>query len=354
MTFVFALFLTALKAQNTENKSHFTLSGYIETYYSYDFQNPLLHEKPSFLYNFNRHNEVNLNLGFIKANYINEYSRGNLTFMAGTYAQYNLSSEQGLLKNVMEANVGVKISRNKNLWIDAGIMPAHIGFESAIGKDCWNLTRSLLAENSPYYESGVKVAYTSSNEKWYLSALYLNGWQRIKRADGNNTPAFGHQLTYKPNESITFNSSSFIGNDKPDSVSQKRYFHNFYTLVQVNPKVGATFGFDLGAEKHAIHSKKYNWWYSPVLIIKVRTSDKSAVAFRTEYYSDPNGVIVSTGTANGFKTIGYSLNFDHSIIPNVMWRCEIRGFKSKDQIFTRNNEVSDKNLSLTTSLAINF
>jgi hypothetical protein len=75
---------------------------------------------------------------------------------------------------------------------------SHIGFESAIGKDCWNLTRSILADNSPYYESGAKLSYTSKNEKWFISGLILNGWQRIQRVEGNNLPAFGHQLTFKP------------------------------------------------------------------------------------------------------------------------------------------------------------
>lgn len=351
-TVVLLMVFSGLKAQ--VDQSPLTFSGYLETYYSYDFQNPGYHEKPAFLYNFNRHNEVNLNLGFIKANYTTDQVRGNLALMAGTYAQYNLSAEQGLMKHVFEANAGIKVAKNHNLWIDAGLMPSHIGFESAVGKDCWNLTRSLLAENSPYYETGVKIGYTSANEKWYFAGMVLNGWQRIKRPDGNNTPGFGHQLTYKPNGSITLNSSSFIGNDKPDSVRQMRYFHNFYMIAQLSPKVGATLGFDYGAEQQSYKSKKYHAWYSPVLIVKIKTSEKSAIALRTEYYADPKGVIVSTGTANGFKTFGYSLNFDYAFVPHVLWRSEIRGFNSKDTIFTINDKASDHNLSLTTSLAISF
>jgi hypothetical protein len=43
-------------------------------------------------------------------------------------------SRTGFTENVYEAN-GVKISSKHNLWIDVN-MPSHIGFESAIGKDC--------------------------------------------------------------------------------------------------------------------------------------------------------------------------------------------------------------------------
>lgn len=47
----------------------------------------------------------------------------------------NYVAELGVLKNIYEANVGIKISKTHNLWLDAGIMSFHIGSESAISKD---------------------------------------------------------------------------------------------------------------------------------------------------------------------------------------------------------------------------
>ena len=80
------LFFATSNAQETEKKP-LTFSGYVESYYSYDFGNPENHLKPSFLYNFNRNNEVNLNLGLVKANYSKENVRGNLGLMVGIYPQ---------------------------------------------------------------------------------------------------------------------------------------------------------------------------------------------------------------------------------------------------------------------------
>ncbi len=350
----FSILSGAANAQTDSTKSPLAFSGYVETYYSYDFANPDNHMRQPFVYSFNRHNEVNLNLGFAKLNYNTEKVRANLALMAGTYSNDNLAAEPGTLKNIFEANAGVKISKKKNLWVDAGIFASHIGFESAFGKDCWNLTRSILAENCPYYESGVKISYTSNNEKWFISGLLLNGWQRIYRVNGNNTPAFGHQLTFKPNSKITLNSSSFIGNDKSDSVKQMRYFHNFYGQFQMNKMFAATIGFDFGAEQKSKGSSNYNKWYSPVLILKVSPTDKFNIAARGEYYSDASGVIIATGTPNNFQTFGYSLNFDYAIQENVLWRIEGRGFNSKDKIFILNNKPSNSNFFVTTSLAISF
>ncbi|PLK44843.1 porin [Emticicia sp. TH156] len=344
-----ALMLMVLRAHAQENKP-LTFSGYVETYYSYDFSKPGNHEKAPFLYNHNRHNELNLNLGLLKAAYATDKVRANVGIMAGTYAQYNMAAEQGLLKNVYEANVGVKVSGKNNLWLDAGIVPSHIGFESAIGKDSWNLTRSLLAENSPYYESGVRLSYTSANEKWYLAGLVLNGWQRIQRAPGNQTPAFGTQVTYKPSSSVTLNWSSYAGNEQPDSLRRWRYFNNVYGQFQLNEKLGLIAGFDFGIEQKFTESSQYNHWLSPVAIVRYSANDKLRLAARAEYYQDKNGVIIATGTANGFQTLGYSLNMDYALANSLLWRVEGRLLDSKDRIFDNKSQV----VYLTSALCFSF
>lgn len=347
-------FFSVLAQQHKENNS-LTFSGYLETYYAYDFGKPALQNRPSFTYSHNRHNEFTLNLGMLKASYQTNGVRANLALAAGTYMNANLGAEPGVLKNVYEANAGVKISKTANLWIDAGVFASHIGFESAIGKDCWALTRGILADNSPYYESGAKLTYTSPNEKWVMSALLLNGWQRIQRVPGNSTIAIGHQLTYKPNSKITLNSSSFIGNDKPDSVKQMRYFHNFYGIFQLTDALAITTGFDIGFEQKQKGSKQYNTWYTPIMMAKIKLNEKNSLTARLEHYNDKNGVIISTGTPNGFKTWGYSINYDRAISNQALWRIEARGFSSKDKIFEKNGMInSNNNFFITTSLAISF
>ncbi len=354
LTIVIVLNSMIANAQKDTTVNPLSFSGYIETYYLYDFGNPSDHNRPSFVYSHNRHNEVNINLGYIKAAYQKDNVRANLALMSGTYSNANLAAEPGVLKNIYEGNIGVKVSKKSNLWIDAGIFSSHIGFESAVSKDCWTLTRSILADNSPYYESGIKLSYTSPSEKWFISGLFLNGWQRIQRVDYNNTPAFGTQFTFKPNKKITLNSSSFVGNDKPDSAKQMRFFHNLYGIVKLNDKLAFTAGFDFGAEQISKGSSDYNTWYSPVLILKLSPDSKNSFAARIEYYEDKNGVIISTGTPNGFKTMGYSLNYDHAISDNAVWRIECKSYTSKDEIFVKDDAPTNSNFSITTSLAVSF
>ncbi|GAA5098545.1 porin [Chryseobacterium ginsengisoli] len=348
------LFFPKAQSSDSLKLSNFKLSVYTELFYTYDFNEPTNHYRQNFIYTYNRHNELNLNLGLIKGSYESDNLRANIALMAGTYAQDNLAAEQNALRYVNEANIGIRLSKTKNLWVDAGIMPSHIGWESAVGKNNFNVTRSLAAENSPYFETGAKVSYTTDNGKWFLSSLVLNGWQRIAKAEGNQSLSFGHQLTFKPNDKITLNSSSFIGNDKSKDDKRMRYFHDLYGDFQLTEKFSALLGFDIGAEQKEKGSKSYNLWYTPSILMKYHLDEKWTLAGRLEYYNDKNGVIVSTETPNGFQTFGYSLNVDYAIFKNVLFRTEARGFTSKDAIFVQNDELKQGNFFITASLAAWF
>lgn len=350
------LILVALTAEAQPKKDSATVhfSAYLETYYGYDFANPADHQRPDFLFSFNRHNEVNINFAFLQAAYEDERVRGKLALMTGTYANANLAAEPGVLKNIYEAHAGVKLSRHQNLWLEAGVFASHIGFESAIGAHTWNMTRSILAENSPYYLSGVKITYES--KRWLFSGLVLNGWQRIQRAPGNQSPALGHQVTFKPRENLTLNSSSFVGSDSPDSTRKMRYFHNFYLQWQARERLGFIFGFDIGAQQALPGSSRHHLWYTPILIARYTLSEKWSLAARAEYYADKNEVIVTTAATGGFQTTGYSLNADWQVHQRVLWRWEARTFQSQENaIFAnRQGEPSSSNTFLGSSLSFTF
>lgn len=346
--------------------SGLTFTGYIEAYYSHDFTAPkTAQERPFFLYNHKRNREANINLAFVKAAYAGERLRGNLAVQVGTYPQYNYASEQQLVRNIFEANAGVKLSTKRDLWLDAGIFASHIGFESAISKDCWNLTRSILAENSPYYLSGAKLTYNTPNGKWTLLGSVLNGWQRIAKLPGYSGPSVSTQVQYKPSAKVLLNWSSFVGSDRPDSLRQGRFFNNFYAIINPTGKFGVILGFDIGADRKPMlrqangevrraGSGSYVW-YSPVFIARLATGTRSYLAGRIEYYDDKNGVIISTGTPNGFRTFGYSVNYDYAILPNALIRVEGRMFNSKDAVFEAGSgTLTQTNTALTTSLAISF
>lgn len=330
------------------------VSGYLETYFGFDFNKPVENNRPGFVYSHNRHNEVNLNLGFIKGNYDDGAIRANLAVMAGTYANANLAAEPGVLKNIFEANAGVKLSKTSNLWLDAGIFSSHIGFESAISKDCWVLTRNISSENTPYYESGAKLGYVTNDGKFAATILYLNGWQRIARQEGNSQPAGGLQLTWKPSSKVTLNYSNYLGTEGEDAVRVQRFYHNFYGVLQLTQQFGLTLGLDYGTQQITKGSSEKKEVLSPVAIAQYKFAEKWALAGRFEHYQDKEGMIISTATANGFRTSGYSLNIDYMPISNAVIRLEGKVYESKDKIFERDAAAVNHNTAITASLAVSF
>jgi hypothetical protein len=342
----------SVSAQTDTSAASVTFNGYAEVYYSYAFNQPPDHARPGFLYSHNRHNEFSLNLGFVKTAYSSERMRANLALAAGTYMNANYAAEAGVMKNIYEANVGYKISRQKNLWIDAGIFGSHIGFESAMSKDCAALTRSILAENSPYYESGAKLTYITDDGKWLFSGLILNGWQHIQRPDDNQTLAWGTQITFSPSAKVTLNSSTFIGNERPGDNKEMRYFHDFYALLKLSDQFHLTAGFDFGMEQVSGGSDDNNSWYSPVLIARVILNDQWSIAGRGELYRDEHGVIIGV---TDFETTGFSLNLDCKLRENALWRIEGRMLNSKNEIFLNaDGEPSKTDGAITTSIALTF
>lgn len=349
-----ALSLIYLYASNgiaqLDSSAKLTFSAMADFYYSYDFANPENHEKSNFIYNHNKHNEINANLILLKANYEEEKVRANFAAMFGTYPQYNLSAEPIWARFINEANVGIKLAKTKNVWLDVGVMPSHIGFESAVSPSCWNLTRSILAENTPYFETGAKVTYTVPNKKFYMSAMILNGWQRVTRADNMHRPSGGTQFFYEPSKKWKFNYSTFLGSDKPDSLKSFRHFHNTYVYYEPSEQWGFIFGFDIGYQKTL--NQKYHQWYSPIVVLRKKLGDKIYIAARAEYYMDKHGVRIVSGTPSGFQTTSASINFDYKLNSKVLARIEGKVYESKDAYF--NNFRDKQNYSVTTSLSISL
>ncbi len=359
LRFIFTLWVACvyggpIKAQDSSRVSKFKISAYLEMYYSYDFAQPPDHEKPDFFYNYVRHNEINLNLGYLKGTYADKRLRANLALMAGTYPQHNLATEPVAVRNIYEANAGVCLSVKHKLWLDAGVMPSHIGLESAVGKDNWELTRSIVADNSPYYETGLKLGYTSQNNKLYLAGFYLNGWQRIQRIPGNQSPCFGTQLQLKPNSKWLVNWSTFLGNTFPDSLKKMRYYNNVFAQWQLTEKFGLTAGFDLGLQQADKGSSILNEWWSPLLIARLKIAPKLMVAARVEYFSDAHQVVTTTGTPKGFELLGYSLNLDYALNEHALFRFEGRTLRSQEKNFVLNSAPSSVNYCLSSCVALIF
>ena len=343
---------TIAQDSTVEKGQKLELSAYLETYYGYDFSSPADHNRPSFIYNFSRANEFNINLAAVKVAHTSDRTRLNLALAAGTYMQANYAAEPDLWQFVLEANAGIRLSGKHDLWLDVGIMPSHLGFESAISRDCWTLSRSLAAENSPYFETGARLGYTTKNQKWNFSILALNGWQNITRQEDFALINWGSQIQYKPGTETVFNYSNFIGSVYPDSARRWRYFHNLYAIFPLSNKWGMTVGLDIGQEETAANDTQLQTWFTPQAILRYKPTVPWAFAMRGEYYSDPRGLVIGYALPGEFKTTGLSLNIDYLPVKQAMIRIEGRWLHNISAVFPNDGDLSENNFSLLFSLSV--
>jgi hypothetical protein len=326
-----------------------TFSGFVETYYSYDFNQPLTDSKLPFMYNYNRHNEFNINIGLLRTKVEYENAYAVISLQSGTYVDDNYSNEK--IKYLNEAYVGLYLDKSKKQSVEVGILPSYLGFESSTTSTNLNLTRSILAENSPYFMTGVKYNYKPS-DKWNFTALLTNGWQRINKPQKDVAPSFGTQIVYKSSANSTLNWSTFIGKEFNGIDYTMRYFSNLYFDKKWNDKWRTIAGFDYGLQDLSSKNNSSASWLSPVFITQYSINPKWQTAFRTEYYQDEKNVIIFTN--NEFKTLGFSLNFDYLPNSKVKLRTEARYFDSKKEVFTKGSDLVNSSFFLTTSLSFEF
>lgn len=340
------MFLSFLGNAQENDSLKIKVSGFLETYYANDFSNTSTDAKLPFMYNYNRYNEFNVNNGLICAQlqYGNAYA--SIAVHAGTYVDDNYALED--IKLLSEAYIGMYLNDNKKSSIEVGIMPSYIGFESATTASNLTLTRSILAENSPYFMTGIKYNY-EPNDKWSFSGLATNGWQHINKPDKTITPAIGTQIVYKPSEKATLNWSTFIGKEFYGTELAMRYFNNLYWDNAWNSKWRTILGFDFGIQDSSSLNNKHLYWMSPVLITQYTMSPKWQTAVRVEYYQDEDNVIIATSDA--FKIYGSSINVDYLPNSRVKLRIEARYLDSKEALFSDNKS---NNFFVTTSLSFEF
>jgi hypothetical protein len=236
-----------------------------------------------------------------------------------------------------EAYVGKRIG--ENTWIDAGIFLASIGAESWISKDNYTYTRSLNADYVPYYSTGVRIEHTL-NQKESLQLQILNGWQNI--AENNSGKAISMQYKNVLNTKTTFTYNNFFGDEEVVSASPRfRSYHNFILNYLASSKIQMIAAIDIGQQSQQ-ENDGVDLWYTTNFTLRHVLTETNSFAYRAEYYHDRHETNVVTNTPDGFEVLSASVNYDQKLDPTTLWRTELRGFYSKDEIYPQGTKYTNR------------
>lgn len=331
-------------------KGKVTVEGYLDIYYAYDFNKPPSGNRPYFV-SMSRHNEFSINLAYIGIKYSSSRIRGRFVPGVGSYMNANYANEPLTFKNIVEAYAGLKLWKNKNIWMDVGVFGSHYTNESAISKDHLAYTRSFAPEYVPYYLSGVKVSFPIS-AKWNARVYLLNGWQQIQ--DANQNKSIGTQLEYQPSKWLLLNWNTYVGNEQSSSTPAfgTRYFTDLF-FVYSKGKWSFTGCYYIGLQER--DNIKNGYWWQANAIGRYDITNKISVTGRLEYLEDPDQVIITPITnASSFNSYSSSLGLNLKVAENILFRAEGRTFFSDKEVYERNGEpVKNSNL-ITTNVTLWF
>ncbi len=234
-------------------------------------------------------------------------------------------------KQVVRASVQYQTGLGRGLLLEGGIYPSHVGMEAFATKDNWNYTRSWLGELSPYYQTGLKLAYPFS-DRWSAQLHLLNGWQTI--ADNNRAKSLGVQLTYAGGPvSISWN--GLVGAETANG-DETRALGDLVATYRVVPSLALGFSADLAREGRA-SGDDASWWGAGLYARYARPGGRSAIALRAENYGDEDGAI--SGTAQTLREV--TLTLEHRPMPALILKLEGRYDHSSASVFATDELAAD-------------
>ena len=330
-----------------------SIGCYIDTYYGFNFSKTSDQTVPYFV-SMNRNNEANINLALVDLRFQAVRLRARFAPGFGSYNNANYSTEPGLLKNIIEANIGVKPFKKHDIWVDFGVLGSPFTNESCISKDHFVYSRSLAPEYVPYYLSGAKVSIPIS-KKWILYLYLLNGWQQI--VDLNKQKSFATQVEYRPNNKNLINWNVYVGDERKatEPNNRMRYFSDIYWIFNPDGKISLTSCAYIGIQNRVdiLNNKSSHLWWQANILARFKLNKNLNLSGRLEYFNDSDQVqiINLVDPNNGFQAFSGSLCMNLNLFGNAMLRIEGRQFYSMKESFTN---LSGSNTRFNTWLISNL
>jgi hypothetical protein len=327
-------------AQEKKDSVTFSLGGGIDLYYGYHSSKQT---DIDYYVSHTKHNQINLNLAYLNLNLSYQRFRANIVPATGTYMLANYAAEHQTAQHLVLANGGYLISKEKKIWVDAGILNAPYTLETPFSKDQLMYTRSLASEYSPYFITGARLT-APLNKKLTFYGYLINGWQQVK--DVNKSLSIGTTLEYKPDSLNTFVSTFYAGDEK--SILNPHFNMRFYTDMQWTTNLNK---WNFGAVASIGLQQKFNnntnlnhMWWQATLISKYNFTKKQSMAGRLEYFNDQHqSIITPLYNMASFDALGSSLCYSFKLSRNAIFRVEGKHLYSTDKIQAdKNNKATNQ------------
>lgn len=324
----------------TPNKIQLHWDGFLDVQVTHDLNKPRLRYRPHSS-QMPAVGEFNVNLAYLAASFEQQDVRGRLALQSGASVDWTYQQEVDQLRGLLqEARLGRRLG--PQTWIDAGVFFSHLGAESWVSKDNLTLSRSLVADASPYYLSGLKIEHQFA-QQFKAKVLIVNGWQNIN--ENNYSKSIGTSLEYAT-DAWSFAHNGLYG--KEGLLEQDRLFNNFIVKLNSIQNWSLVAQIDVG-------SQAASKWFGYTVFGRYRLRPQRWLVLRIEHLKDAEQIVLNGPSRGPVDLSGASLGFDAELSQQMLWRLEARYLKGNDTVFPKEaTSYAFDSLVLATSLAMSF
>ncbi len=312
------------------------LSGFIDGYYSFNFNRPNTtdgYDQVNQLYNFNdKTDQFELSAAKLTLSHSPDPVGAEVDFIYGrandlinSVPANSDGAEQ--LDYIEQAYLSLKPPKAKGFELDFGKFVTSAGAEVIEAMNNWNYSRSLLFVNAiPYWHFGARTSMPVSKTET-IGFQLVNGWNNVAKSNGGVTGVFTSAYV-KPK--VTWDLNYIVGPENTSTTSGLRQLIDSTLLFTPPGKFNAYINYDYGQNRDAIlgtgdyttGDNDLNHWQGVAFAAHEQATAKNAIAARFEYFNDPNGF--QTGMAQHLVegTFTYEYKWVEGMLMRVEYRCD--------------------------------
>jgi hypothetical protein len=312
------------------------LSGFIDGYYSFNFNRPNTtdgYDQLNQLYNFNdKTDQFELSAAKLTLNHDPDPVGAHVDFIYGrtntliNAAPSNATSADQI-PYIEQAFLSLKPPKAKGFELDFGKFVTSAGAEVIEAKDNWNYSRSLLFVNAiPYWHFGARTSIPVSKTETVGFQL-VNGWNNVSKGNGGVTGVFTSAYT-KPK--ATWSLNYIVGPENQNTTSGLRHLIDTTVLFTPPGKYNAYINFDYGSNQDAKAAQGdtlRHSWDGVAFALHAQATPKSAIAARFEYFNDPDGFQTTVAQHLYEGTFTYEYKWVEGALMRVEYRCDASNVK---------------------------
>jgi hypothetical protein len=352
--------------KSTEDNGTFTFSGYLDSYYFFNFNNPqngsntgasgaarAFDQKA---------NQFQLGLVQTKIGYTNKNSEAVLDLTFGPNADLgNYGNKIGPFgAGVGTTALAIKqayfsYNATDKLKFTAGQFGTHIGYEVIDAPINFNYSLSNLFNNGPFYHIGLKSEYTF-NDKVKAMVGVVNNWDNLY--DNNKFKTAIAQIALTPKEGVAIYVNYIGGNESGvTNFNDEDTLKNFKQMVDLTATFQLTEKLLVGTNiAQGFSSDKNNtkYWGGAALYSNYAFDESFGLGVRAEFFDNTQGVqyIGATNVQSYTLTGNFTLADGHLLLkPELRFDSYSKRGEGNEQ-FMNDKGVYNNNSQTTLGLAM--